>query len=78
MARVEAEAYDGLSKVAHAIRRSSALTVAMQMTPPESSVEEMLELADRLAVWIGGDAARQEDETPARQPLGQSWPPPAD
>lgn len=72
------DAYDGLSKVAHAIRRSTALTVAMNMTPPESSIDDMLDLADRLAAWLGGSAAQQEAESHPRQPLGEAWPPAPD
>lgn len=55
---------EGLSKVAHAIRRSTALTVAMNITPPESSIDEMLHTADRLAEWLRGSAEDRPRWTP--------------
>lgn len=58
---------EGLARVAHAIRRSTALYVAVQITAPESSVDEVLVVADRLAEWV-----RSDIPTP-----GQSDPPPA-
>lgn len=64
--------YEGLSQVAHAIRRSYALSVAVQLCPPESSEAEVLACADRLAVWIRGGAQEHQQ---AEQPLGQPWSP---
>ena len=46
----------GLANLAHAVRRSTALYVAMSITPPESSVEDLLVTAERLAVWVNGRA----------------------
>lgn len=48
---------EGMARIAHALRRSTALYVAMQITPAESSVDEMLMTADRLAAWIKSDIA---------------------
>lgn len=54
---------DGLSKVAHAIRRSSALSAALQVTTPKEDesdddyIVRMLANADVLARWVGGKAA---------------------
>jgi phosphosulfolactate phosphohydrolase-like enzyme len=58
-------ATDGLANLAHAIRRSTAVYVAMSMTPEGSSVEDMLRTADRVAAWINGRAGGQgpTDET---------------
>lgn len=57
-------AYDGLSRVAHAVRRSTALWAAV-MTSPEGTAEDaMLSKADRYARWILGHAdegAQQQD-----------------
>ena len=58
----------GLSKVAHAIRRSTALHVAMSITDPEEGIDGMLATADRLAQWIGGQAAESEAGKPRWQP----------
>lgn len=68
----------GLSNLAHAIRRSTALYVAMQITPPDSSVDDMLDNADRLAAWVGGRAAQREAEMEEKEggpapTLGVSW-----
>jgi len=60
---------DGLANVAHSVRRSTALYVAMSITEPGSSIDEMLATADRLAEWIRGEAGAQEA---SRQP----WKPP--
>lgn len=63
--------YDGLSQVAHAIRRSTALTVAMNILPPESSVDDLKEMADDLAGWLRGSAT---EPTPTRrEPLGEPF-----
>lgn len=67
-------ATEGFSKLAHAIRRSTALHVAMQITPPEGTVEDLLATADRLAAWIGGKAAAGE-HAEGPEPLGKAWPP---
>ena len=74
MATPQQQAENGLSKVAHAIRRSTALYVAMQVTEPGSSIEAMLVNADRLAAWIGGAAVVAEQEQDASGPLGEAWP----
>lgn len=76
MARPEDKVADGLDKVAHAIRRSAALRAAVSLTDEAASVDDVLDVADRLAVWVGGRAAaaqaqRQEEHTP----LGEPWPP---
>lgn len=58
----------GLSKLAHAIRRSTAVHVAFQITEPDpqksqaQQVAEMLETADTIATWIAGYAAVEEQE----------------
>lgn len=75
MANEQRAAEAGLSKLAHAIRRSTALHVAMNITPPESSVEDMLKTADRLARWIGGQALEGEASAEGATTLGQPWPP---
>jgi hypothetical protein len=49
-------AAEGLANLAHALRRSTALYVAMQITPPESSVKVLLDNADVLAAWLNGRA----------------------
>lgn len=71
--------YEGLSKVAHAIRRSAALFVAAAyVVPPDASIEDLKDQAEDLAKWIGGKAAEAEaeqDGRPSGSPLGQQWPP---
>lgn len=52
----------GLEKVAEAISRSAALNVAMSITPPESSIEDLLRTADTLLDWV------QPDEPDERTP----------
>jgi hypothetical protein len=81
--RPEREGYDGLSKVAHAVRRSAALIVAAQITDPEpahDAEERMLACMERLASAVGGQAQQVEDEDQQEQsrpgPLGEAWPPP--
>lgn len=72
-ARIVAE---GLSKVAHAIRRSTALYVAMSILPPESSIDDLKVQAEDLAQWIGGKAlASESQQEDGGGPLGQAWPP---
>lgn len=67
---------EGLAKIAHAIRRSNALQVAMSILPPDSTVEDLKRQAEELAGWIGGKAlARESLQEPAGAPLGQPWPP---
>jgi hypothetical protein len=81
MASKDAErVYDGLAQVAHAIRRSTALTVAMHIMPPDATVLDLKVQAEDLASWIGGkaqqaEAEQAEEPTPTRQPLGEPWPP---
>jgi hypothetical protein len=65
------EASIGLSNLAHAVRRSTAMYVAMQVTPPDSSLEEMFETFDRIAEKISGQAAVREAQPPeSSQSLG--------
>lgn len=75
MAKPEQVVYDGLAQVAHAIRRSAALYVAMSILPPEASVEDLKHRADDLARWIGGSALAHQDGPPKGGPLGEPWPP---
>lgn len=76
-AKPERVIYDGLAQVAHAIRRSAALYVAMNILPPDSTVEDLKYQADELAQWIGGSAlSQQEEPEPRSAPLGEQWPPP--
>lgn len=71
------EAHDGLSKVAHAIRRSAALGAAVQLTPPDGTVEDVLDLAGRLATWLAGEAgAREAEDRGGEKVLGLPFPPP--
>jgi hypothetical protein len=78
MPKPEERVYDGLAQVAHAIRRSTALNVATMIMPPETTVTDLLEQAEVLAKWIGGQAAvAVEQESGERpKPLGEQWPPP--
>lgn len=84
----EAYAYDGLANLANSIRRSTALTVAMNMTPPPPedatphdlhlAKMEMLDLADEMVVWLRGKVGAAEDQAPEEPPsadpgLGVSW-----
>lgn len=74
MARGE-EAYSGLANLANSVRRSTALYVAMSITPPESSVDDLLATADRLAEWVRGSAGAEESKGPSDggPPLGVPW-----
>lgn len=72
MARPERVVYDGLAQVAHAIRRSTALYVAMNVLPPEATFEQLKDQAEDFARWIRGSAG---DDDPGRTPLGEQWPP---
>ncbi len=73
MARDERFAYDGLSKIAHAVRRVGAAQIAMGTTEPGTPIEEVMAVADQWAEWIGGEAAKQEQAEPKPAPLGQPW-----
>lgn len=74
MAKPEQVVYDGLAQVAHAIRRSTALYVAMSILPPDSTVDDLKEQADDLAQWIRGKAAEPEGEDQSSRPsLGIPW-----
>lgn len=53
---VQATASEGLANLAHSLRRSTALYVAMSISPPTSSVDDLLRTADRLAGWLAGRA----------------------
>lgn len=55
--------YDGFAQIAHAIRRVGALHEAVSLTPPEGTIEDVLETAERLALWLRGSA-----EDPADKP----------
>lgn len=61
-------AAEGLSSLAHAIRRSTAMYVAMQVTPPDSTLEDMFENFDRIAEKIGGKAVQREQEMSEEEP----------
>lgn len=70
------ESYEGLASLAHAIRRSTALYVAAAyVCEPSDSIDTLEQTADRLARWIGGQAAQQPspDKPP---PIGKPFPPP--
>lgn len=56
MAKVEETLGEGLSKLAHAIRRSAAAYIAVQLTPASGTLEDWEETADHVAAWIGGNA----------------------
>lgn len=72
MAKPEQVVYSGLAQVAHAIRRSMALYVAMSILPPDSTVEDLKEQANDLAGWIRGSAV--DDSGPSGStPLGEPW-----
>lgn len=76
MARPERDGYDGLAQVAHAIRRSAALYVAMSILPPDATVDDLKDQAEDLARWIGGRAMAAETQQPdSGGSLGQPWPP---
>ena len=77
MASRDAEkVYEGLARVAHAIRRSAALYVAMQVLPPESTFEHLKDQAEDFARWIGGLAQEKAEEPVDKPPpLGEQWPP---
>ena len=63
-------AQQGLSNLANSIRRSTALYVAMSVTPPESTDEELLARADKFAIWLAGRAGALE--AAGEQPLGRN------
>ena len=52
----------GLKDLADATRRSAALTVAMSITPAESTESELMSTADRMLAWL-------EQGRPAEQPF---------
>lgn len=67
------EGYEGLASLAHAIRRSTALYVAMNMTPPEEGMTGLFDRADACAEWIAGRAGavyEEERSTGSKPPLG--------
>lgn len=67
-------ASQGLANLAHSLRRSTALYVAMNITPPEGTVEELLSTADRLAHWLRGSA--EDAPSPGQSFLGVNpWDP---
>lgn len=73
MAKEDQIAVEGLRNLAHAIRRSTAAYIAMSVTEPGSSIEEMLENAETIATWIKGKAGQADEERasePPREPLG--------
>lgn len=49
-------AAEGLANLANSVRRSTALYVAMSITPADGTVDELLSTADRLALWLRGSA----------------------
>lgn len=76
--RPEREGYEGLSKIAHAIRRIGALYVAALILPPETSIDDLKAQAEDLAKWAGGRAQEQEqqqEQAGRPAPLGEQWPP---
>lgn len=70
MAKEEMVSSEGFYNLANSIRRSTALYVAMQITPPNSSIEEMLVNADTLAVWLKGKAGQAEEARRAEKSNG--------
>ncbi len=71
MAKEEQQAYSGLSQLAHAIRRSTAAYVAVQLTPADGTMDDWEATADRVAGWIKGSAgAEQEQPREPRPSLG--------
>jgi hypothetical protein len=69
MPKPEDVIYSGLAQVAHAIRRSTALYIGMNMTPANSTIEEMEANAEHWAAWLRGSAKEPE----SKAPLGQSF-----
>lgn len=57
-----------MARLAHAMRRSTALYVAAQVTSPEDTIDDLLVVADRLAEWIRSDIPIPEDP-PAQQQM---------
>lgn len=47
-------ASEGLSNLANSVRRSTALYVAMSISSPDSTIDDLLATADRLAGWLRG------------------------
>lgn len=58
---VQGTAQNGLSRLSHAIRRSTALRVAADILPADSTVEDLLSTADTLAEWVRGSAQDAQD-----------------
>lgn len=59
-ARTISQAIDNAGgRIAHAIRRSTALREAISICPEDATIEEMLELADRLATWLRGSVEEE-------------------
>lgn len=52
---------EGMANLAHAVRRSTALYVAMSVSIEGTSDEELLARADRFAAWIRGSAVPDSD-----------------
>lgn len=50
----------GLSQLAHAIRRSTALHTAMMVSPEGTTDTQLLARADLYSSWLAGAAGRQE------------------
>ena len=46
----------GLRDLAQAVRRHTALTVAMSITPADGTEQDLLATADRMMVWMEQDA----------------------
>lgn len=61
---VQQTGVNGMTKLAHAIRRSTALYVAMSITPEDGSIEDLLANATRLAAWVRGEAEDEPQQTP--------------
>lgn len=73
MPKPEQVVYDGLANVANAIRRSTAVYVAMNLLPPDSSMEELKEMTEVVAGIIRGTAGTTEGVAKPT-PLGEPFP----
>lgn len=72
MPKPEQVVYDGLANVANAIRRSTAIYVAMNLLPPDSSMEDLKEMTEQVASIIRGTV--HTEEAPKSTPLGEPFP----
>lgn len=58
-------AAEGLTKVAHAIRRSAALYIATMVMPEGTTDTALFARADSFSAWIGGRVGQVEAENPS-------------